>query len=134
MEPMSIIKDWIIPIGSILISCWFAASAKKDSEKASAILEQISKAVDGWQSKIMESTTGILDTIPQVIEGRAALIKVETAKNMADAINVAMQDSIKNPQPGAAGHTQTENLKELSTQLKTILDSMTSQPRSKQNQ
>ena len=39
---IQIFKDWVIPIGSVGITIWFASSAKKDADKA----EKLSKALD----------------------------------------------------------------------------------------
>jgi hypothetical protein len=72
----------------------------------------------------MSSTVGILDSMPQVIEGKAALAKVEAAQSLTKGIQDAIHQTAINPQPGAAGHTQEEALKTLTTQLNALLASM----------
>ncbi|WP_434355434.1 hypothetical protein NF212_10715 [Parasalinivibrio latis] len=128
---MDLLKDWIIPVASIVLSfismglaIWFASSAKSDAQKAQNVLENVDKAIEGWQKQIMASTAGILDSMPQVIEGKAALAKVEAAKSLTDGIQAAIHEIATNPQPGAAGHTQEEALKTLTAQLNSLLESM----------
>lgn len=128
---MDILKDWVIPLGSIVISLvslglaiWFASSAKSDAQKAQFVLDNVDKAIDGWQKQIMESTAGILDSMPQVIEGKASLAKIEAAKSLTDGIQAAIHEIATNPQPGASGHTQEEALKTLTAQLNHLLESM----------
>ena len=124
MEIIAAIKDWIIPIGSILLSGWFALSAKRESDRAQWLLSRIDDAIQGWQAQIMESTKSILDTTPQVIEGKARLATIEAAKMVIESMHQAIHASVSDPRPGASGHTQTENLKELGSQLTKILDTM----------
>ncbi|HHY0482993.1 hypothetical protein [Vibrio parahaemolyticus] len=128
---MEIVKDWIIPIlsivlsgGSILLAVWFSASAKKDSDNAQATLSQVNAAIQGWQKQIMESTVSILDSTPQVIEGKAALAKIEAAQALVESLKTSINEIAANPKPGAAGHTQQENLKIVTEQLNTLLSSM----------
>ena len=114
----------VLPFVAIVVSVWFAVSAKKDSDKAQFLLEQTNKAIEGWQSQIMESTKSILDTTPQVIAGKTKLAKIEAAKALIETIQTSIAHTTTNPQGGASGHTQTENLKELNSQLSKILDTM----------
>lgn len=121
---VSALKDWILPIGSLLLSIWFAASANHDAQQADAILKNINAAVDGWQRQIMSSTANILDSLPQVVEGRATQARIDAAKALTEGIQAAIHEIARNPQGGAPGHTQTENLKTLVTQLNELLLSM----------
>jgi hypothetical protein len=124
MENVQILKDWVIPFAAIALALWLAASAKKDMERAESILKQVQAAIEGWQNKIMESTKSILDSTPQVVEGRVKMAKIEAAHLLISSIQVGLKETMANPQPGASGHTQTENLKEAGNQLMKILDSM----------
>ena len=124
MEAMQFIKDWIIPIGALVLSVWYSARAKGDSDRAELILKQVHVAISGWQAQIMESTKNILDSTPQVIDAKVKLAKIETAQSLIKAMQTSIQHSATNPQPGAYGHTQTENLKEMGSQLAKILDGM----------
>lgn len=124
-------KDWFIPISSIVLSVisvglaiWFASSAKKDADDAKATLSKVNNAIDGWQTQIMSSTIGILDSTPQVIEAKAALTKLEAAKTLTQGIQETIHKIANNPQPGAAGHTQEQNLKVLTQELHRLLTSM----------
>lgn len=131
MTAVELFKDWLIPILSIILSfvsvglaLWFASSAKSDAQKAQAVLDNVNTAIEGWQKQIMASTAGILDSMPQVIEGKAALAKVEAAQSLTKGIQEAIHQIASNPQPGAAGHTQEEALKTLTNQLNSLLTSM----------
>ena len=112
----------LIGIISVVISVWFAQSAKKDAEKAQNTLDNVNKAIDGWQEKIMSATASILDSQPQVIEGKVILTKIETANQLAEGIRSTINDIATNPQPGASGYTQQETLKILTTQLTDLLE------------
>ncbi|WP_226647316.1 hypothetical protein [Microbulbifer variabilis] len=131
MTIIEIFKDWLVPILSIMLSfisvglaIWFASSAKNDAQKAQMVLDNVNAAIEGWQKQIMASTVGILDSMPQVIEGKAALAKVEAAQSLTNGIQDAIHQIATNPQPGAAGHTQEEALKTLTKQLNELLASM----------
>lgn len=131
MTIVELFKDWLVPIFSIILSfvslglaIWFSSSAKNDSQKAQMVLDNVNAAVEGWQKQIMASTIGILDSMPQVIEGKAALAKIEAAQLLAEGIQNAINQIATNPLPGAAGHTQVEALKTLTNQLNSLLASM----------
>lgn len=133
MTIAELFKDWIIPIGSIVVSLvsvgiaiWFASSAKSDAAKAQNTLDSVDSAIEGWQKQIMASTVGILDSMPQVVEGKATLAKVEAAKALTQGIQDAIHEIARNPQPGAAGHTQEQNLRALTEHLNSLLSTMTS--------
>jgi len=115
---IAIIKDWIIPVASVLLSIWFASSAKKDAERAQNILDQINDAIQKWQSQIMNSTVSILDSLPQVIEGKSTLAKIEAVNNLLDMI----RENAAGPKGSSADHQQT--MHELSVQLTALLNSM----------
>ncbi len=123
-QTVLVVKDWILPIVAVVMSIWFASAAKKDAEKAEKLLQQITNAVEGWQNQIMESVKSILDSSPQVIEGRSRIAHAEAAKMLISTLQTAIQQSASNPQPGAMGHTQMEQQKEMGRQLAQILESM----------
>jgi len=81
------LKDWFFPISSMAVSIWFAASAKKDADRSELLLVQINQAVQGWQSKIMESATNILDSSPQVIEAKVTLAKMNATQSILEVIS-----------------------------------------------
>lgn len=123
-EIFAFLKDWIVPLVSLGVSIWFASAAKRDADRAQTILKNINDAVDGWQRQIMGSTANILDSLPQVIEGRATLARIEAAKALTEGLQAAIHEIARNPQPGAAGHTQEQNLKTLVSQLNELLGNM----------
>ena len=131
MTIVELFKDWLVPILSITLSfvsvglaLWFSSSAKHDAQKAQSVLDNVNSAIEGWQKQIMASTVGILDSMPQVIEGKAALAKVEAAQSLTKGIQEAIHQIATNPQGGASGHTQEEALKTLTNQLNSLLASM----------
>ena len=131
MTIVELFKDWLVPILSITLSfvsvglaLWFSSSAKHDAQKAQSVLDNVNAAVEGWQKQIMASTVGILDSMPQVIEGKAALAKVEAAQSLTKGIQEAIHQIATNPRGDAAGHTQKEALKTLTNQLNSLLASM----------
>ncbi|MGO9673310.1 MAG: hypothetical protein ACLPSF_03935 [Methylocella sp.] len=83
-------KDWIIPIGSVLLSVWFAASAKKDSERAQQTLEQIDKAIEGWQHEIMSAATDMLNSMPQIVAGKEKLARAKAAEVALQTLKEAL--------------------------------------------
>ncbi len=116
---IQIFKDWVIPIGSVGITIWFASSAKKDADKAEKLLEQVNEAIQGWQSKIMNSATNIIDAVPQVIEGKTTLAKINAASSLLEAITLHAQNPSKlSPEE----HDRT--MVALSAQLSMLLNSL----------
>ncbi|WP_423840753.1 hypothetical protein ONE56_19045 [Vibrio mytili] len=124
MEIGEFITTWFIPVGATLLSCWFAVQAKRDSDKSALLLKQVNDAIQGWQSQIMESTASILDSTPQVIEAKVRLEKVNAASAIIETMQASIEHASKNPQGGASGHTQVEQLKEMGSQLTKILETM----------
>ena len=114
---IAFIKDWIIPIGSVLLSLWFASSAKKDAERAQNLLAQIDEAIQTWQSQIMNSAVNILDSLPQVIEGKTTLAKMKAVEALLETI----RENTANPKGSAHNHEQT--MLALSAQLDALLKS-----------
>ena len=100
---LAFLKDWLIPLGSVVISVWFAASAKKDADRADRLLAQIKESVEGSQRKMIESATGILDSTPQVIEGKASLAKLQAANAVLETIRANISNPGRVP---AAEHEQ----------------------------
>jgi hypothetical protein len=100
---IGLLKDWLIPLGSVVMSVWFAASAKKDADRADLLLAQIRDSVEGSQRKMIESATGILDSLPQVIEGKASLAKMQAANAVIETIRMNISNPGRAP---AAEHDQ----------------------------
>ncbi len=118
---MTVLKDWIIPIGAVVMSVWFAASAKKDSILAQSALNQIRDAVEGTQRKMIESSVGILDSLPQVISGKSVLA-------ITQAIEIALgtiKENISNPR-GLSKEEHDQNMLALSSHLSMLLDQLKS--------
>jgi len=92
METVLFLKDWVIPIASVLLSVWFAASAKKDAERAQQTLEQVDRAIQGWQSEIMASATNILNSMPQVVEGKKNLASANALELSLQMIDKKLDD------------------------------------------
>ena len=117
MRKIELISASIIPFFSVGISIWFAASAKKDADRADRLLSQINEAIQGWQSKIMSSATNILDSLPQVIEGKTALAKMQAAESLLETIQKHAQNV-----NGMDIHTHNQTMVALSAQLSMLLD------------
>lgn len=114
---ISLLKDWVIPLVSVVVSIWFAASAKKDADRADSLLLQINEAIQGWQSKIMGSATNILDSLPQVLEGKVTLAKMQAIESIIEMIRQHAQNPSKLP---ADEHDRT--MIALSAQLNMLLE------------
>jgi hypothetical protein len=132
-EPMSL-KDLVLSGVSLVLSVlgvvlaiWFASSAKRDAERAQGVLDQVGQAVKGWQDQVMASTVGILDSLPQVIEGKATLARLQAIQQLTEGIQGAIHEMAKNPQPGSYGHTQEQMLKTLVENLHKLLDRMSNE-------
>jgi hypothetical protein len=120
------LKDWIIPIGAVVISVWFASSAKNDSDRAQSILSQIKDAVEGSQRKMIESATGILDSLPQVMTGKAILSITHAIELTLDTI----KENISNPK-GLPKDEHDQNILALSSHLNMLLEQLKSFSNSK---
>lgn len=112
----SILKDWIIPLGAVIMMVWFAASAKKDADRAQSVLTQINEAVQGAQRKMIESATGILDSLPQVIDGKTALAKTKAIETLLATI----RENIPNPR-GLPKEQHDQNILALSAHLDMLI-------------
>jgi hypothetical protein len=118
---MTVLKDWIIPIGAVVMSVWYASSAKKDSILAQSALNQIKDAVEGSQRKMIESATGILDSLPQVMTGKSIM-------SMTGAIETALatiRENISNPK-GLPKEEHDQNMIALSAHLDMLLQQLAS--------
>ena len=118
------LKDWIIPFGAVVMSMWFAAFAKKDADRAQSLLIQINEAVQGSQRKMIESATGILDSLPQVIEGKIALAKTQAIETLLATI----RENIPNP-GGLPKEQHDQNILALSAHLDMLIRGPNSAPK-----
>jgi hypothetical protein len=116
---ITFLKDWVIPLGSVFLSIWFAASAKKDAEKADQLLAQITAAIQGWQSQIMNSATNILDSLPQVIEGRNNAARMQAIESLLKV----MQERSSN-QEGLSAHSYEQTMNALTNQISLLLENV----------
>ena len=62
-----------------------------------------------------------MDSNTQVVDAKARLAKIDAAKALVDTMRASIEESARNPQPGASGHTQVEQLKEIGSQLTKVL-------------
>jgi hypothetical protein len=76
MEDTFAVASLVLSVLGVILVVWFSASAKRDAERAQAVLDQVGEAVKGWQAQVMGSTIGILDSLPQVVEGKATLARL----------------------------------------------------------
>jgi hypothetical protein len=118
---MTVLKDWIIPIGAVVISVWFASAAKRDADRAQNILNDIKISVEGSQRKMIESSTGILDALPQVIAGKTALAAAQAMGQILETI----RENISNPK-GLPKDEHDQNMLALSSHLSMLLDQLKS--------
>ncbi len=118
---ISLLKDWIIPIGAVIISVWFASSAKNNSTQAQLILSQIKDAVEGSQRKMIESAIGILDSLPQVITGKSILTLTQSIEHTL----VTIRENISNPR-SLSKEEHDRNILALSAHLTMLLEQLKS--------
>jgi peptidoglycan hydrolase CwlO-like protein len=97
MEIVAFLRDWVIPVIAVLLSVWFAASAKRDSDNAQQILKQINEAIQGWQSEIMKASTELLNTMPQIVDGK---LKIADAKTRSEALELLINTIKKKLEDG----------------------------------
>jgi hypothetical protein len=97
MELVTFLKDWVIPVLSILISVWFAASAKKDGDRANELQKQVSEAIKGWQAEINKAVIEQLNTSPQIIEGKQKLAQIEMQEKATAVLLEALKNSDGSP-------------------------------------
>jgi hypothetical protein len=116
---MTVLKDWIIPIGAVVISVWFASSAKRDADRAQNILNDIKNSVEGSQRKMIESSVGILDSLPQVMNGKAILTMTHAIEGTLETI----RENISNPK-GLPKEEHDRNIIALSSHLTILLEKL----------
>jgi len=121
---ISFLKDWIIPAGAVIISVWFASSAKNNSIQAQSILLQIKDAVEGSQRKMIESATGILDSLPQVMTGKSILTLTHSIEHTLETI----RENISNPR-SLPEKEHDRNILALSAHLTMLLEQLKSFPK-----
>jgi hypothetical protein len=97
MEIVTFLRDWIIPVLSVFLSIWFAASARKDAEKAQQVLKQINESVQGWQSDLMKAATDLLNTMPQVVNGKVRIAEAQMRASTSDLLIKALQNQDGSP-------------------------------------
>jgi hypothetical protein len=74
--------------------------------------------------QIVQATKDVLDSTPQIVQAKSHLATIEAARDLTAAIKDQMAFMAQHPEPGAAGYTQTENLKVLTASLQTLLERM----------
>ncbi len=127
MEDLNFIKNWIIPLGSLLLAIWFASSAKKDADRAQNVLSQINEAVESWQKQIMSSTISIIDSTPQVVNGKIALAKAESTERIATSMQEILHDLSSGHTKGLSVHESVKMFEALSGQLGVVLNTIDKQ-------
>jgi len=101
MEIVTFLRDWVIPIASVLLTVWFAASAKKDAESAQRVLSQINEAIQGWQSDLMKAATDLLNTMPQIVDGKVRLAEAQTRASTSELLIRTLQNQDGSPAENA---------------------------------
>lgn len=124
MDSLEILKDWIIPMGSVFLAIWFSASAKKDADRAQENLELLRKASESWQSQIIQSTISIIESTPQVVESKIALARSQSAEHIASTIQEILKDLSSGKTQGLSVHESVEMFKALSAQLSKALENV----------
>jgi hypothetical protein len=82
----------VIPLFSFVLSIWFAASAKKDAERAQNILDQLSQVMKGWQSEIMTAATNLLNSTPQIVEEKKTLTQSHALEVAIETLQVQLEN------------------------------------------
>jgi len=118
---MTVLKDWIVPIGAVVISVWFASSAKRDADRAQNILNDIKNSVEGSQRKMIESSIGLLDSLPQVMNGKAILTLTHAIERTMETI----RENIANPK-GLPPTEHDRNILALSAHLNVLVEKLNS--------
>ncbi len=111
------IKDIVFPLLAIGLSAWFASSAKNDSTRAQEVLNDIKKEIEGSSRRMIESSIGILDSTPQVIEGKLELAKLRAIEETSKTI----RENITNPSALPFEH-HDRNMVALGAHLQMLLE------------
>src|SRR5690554_2120714 len=117
MNLYEIVFQFIIPIGSVSLSIWFASSAKNNSEKAQHTLDKIDESIKGWLDQIINSTNDLIQSNPTIVDNKVKLAKIESVRGIIKTIETSVAESMRDPKPGSGGHTQEQLLKELMSSL-----------------
>ncbi len=127
---MDLIKDWILPLSgfvlaivSIVISRDYAGAARADAEGAQRVLDQINTATATWQREIITATVQILNSTPQVVEGRLAEERTKAAQKMLDNL-ATLVAGLSNTNPNAYSTQRMDAINHTLDKIKSLLMEM----------
>lgn len=120
MDIIAAIKDWIIPIGSVVLSVWYASSAKKDAEKAQSVLNQVSNAITGWQNQLNDSAVQMLNSRVEIVGARSHAHDTEMKAKLLDSFSEQVKYIVENPASGAEAEHQLSTLNLLIQAIQTL--------------
>ena len=120
MEIVAILKDWIIPVGSVVLSIWYAASAKKDAETAQSVLTQINSAIAGWQNQLNDSAVQMLNSRIEVVGARSHAQDTEMKSKLLESLSERVKHIVEHPASGADAETQLRTLNLLTQTIQAL--------------
>jgi hypothetical protein len=125
-EILQFVKDWIFPSLSLFLSVMFYLKAKAASDKSELLLSETTTAIQGWVTKIMNTSTDIMGSRPEVTGHKLFLAKIEAASKLTDAVTEISKAIALKGNTGEEAKAEMEKLKLLLDyhfhQYNTILD------------
>ena len=92
-----------------MIVIWFASAAKRDADRAQAVLNKLEDAVTGWHDKIMNSRALILESNPQVVSSKIKQERVGITREVAEAFRILLMKLLRNKIQQAKTPTNSES-------------------------
>jgi hypothetical protein len=125
-ELLKFVKEWGFPSLSIFLSVMFYLRAKATSDKSELLLSETTKAIQGWVTKIMDTSTDIMSSRPEVTGHKLFLAKIDAASKLTDAVTEISKTITAKGNTGEEAKAEMEKLKLLLDyhfhQYNTILD------------
>jgi uncharacterized membrane-anchored protein YhcB (DUF1043 family) len=124
---MDVLKDWIIPIAGLIlavasigIAIAYSNAAKADADRAQRVLDSVNEAVATWQREIVQSTISILNSTPQVIQGKMAEERAKAAHQILASLS-GLISGLSNANPNAYSPERLETIKSTFENLRSLL-------------
>jgi len=120
MDIVVALQDWVIPIGSVVLSIWYASSAKKDAEQAQAVLTQVSSAITGWQNQLNDSAIQMLNSRVEIVGAKSHAHDTEMKAKLLDSLCERVKHIVEHPASGAEAEHQLSTLNLLMQSIQSL--------------
>lgn len=124
---MEILKNRVVSLAGLILALLsigmaiaYASAAKSDADRAQRVFDAVNQAVTTWQEKIIESTVSILNSTPQVVQGKMAEERAKATHQILANLS-GLISGLSNANPNAYSPERLQAIKETFTSLKEML-------------